>query len=55
VKVSVKVTVDVDVDAWQREYGIARSEVREDVHDLVSEAIHQHLDNLGLLIPRKWS
>jgi hypothetical protein len=53
-KVSVKVTVDVDVDAWQREYGIDRSEVREDVHDLVSEAILQHLDNLGLLTARKY-
>lgn len=48
-KVSVKVTVDVDVDSWMREYGIARSEVRQDAHDLVSEAIRQHLDNLGLL------
>jgi hypothetical protein len=53
-KVSVKVTVDIDVDAWQREYGIDRSEVREDVHDLVSEAIWQHLDNLGLLTARKY-
>ena len=54
-KFAVKVTVDVDVEAWQREYGIAKSEVREDVHDLVSEAIHQHLLNLGLLMPRKYA
>jgi hypothetical protein len=54
-KVSVKVSVDVDVDAWQREYGIDRSEVREDVHDLVSEAIHQHLLNLGLLMPSRYA
>ncbi len=53
-KVSVKFTLDVDVEAWMREYGIDRSEVREDVHDLVSEAILQHLDNLGLLMPRKY-
>ena len=53
-KVTVKVTVDVDVDAWQHEYGIDRSEVREDVHDLVGEAIHQHLSNLGLLTARKY-
>lgn len=52
-KVSVKVTVDVDVEAWMREYGIARSEVRQDAHDLVSEAITQHLDNLGLLTQRR--
>jgi hypothetical protein len=54
-KVSVKVTVDVDPEAWAAEYGIARSEVREDVHDLVSEAIHQHLLNLGLLMPSKYA
>lgn len=53
-KVSVKVTVDVDVEAWAREYGIAKSEVREDVQDLAHETVLQHLANLGLLMPRKY-
>lgn len=53
-KVTVKVTVDVDADVWAAEYGILKSEVREDVHALVSEAIYQHLDNLGLLTARKY-
>ena len=53
-KFAVKVTVDVDVEAWQREYGIARSEVREDVQDLAHETVLQHLMNLGLLAPRKY-
>lgn len=54
-KVTVKVTVDVDADAWAAEYGILKSEVREDVHDLVIHAVQGHLAGLGLLMPRKYA
>lgn len=32
-KVSIKVTVEVDPDKWMAEYGCDRDEVRRDVHD----------------------
>lgn len=54
-KVSVKFTVNVNEDAWAREYGLAKDEVREDVQDLAHETVLQHLMNLGLLAPRKYN
>lgn len=48
-RVQVKVTLDIDVDAWMLEYGCDRDEVRRDVQQHTAESIRQHLDALGLL------
>jgi len=53
-KVKVSFTLDVDVEAWMREYGIERDEVRDDVLTLAEDAIHSHLLNLGLLTQRRF-
>ena len=51
-KVKVSVTVDVDVEAWMREYGLMRGDVRADVIEVVHQTVHEHLASLGLLTER---
>lgn len=50
-KVRVSLTLDLDPDAWAREYGLADDEIRADVKVSVSELVYQHYgpDGLGLL------
>lgn len=49
-KVRVEFTIDIDPEAWAEEYGVERSEVREDVKQhFVSDAFMSAAD-LGVLI-----
>lgn len=50
-KVTVRVPLDVDVDAWEVAYGLSGSkEVREDVQEHVKNIVTEHLDSQGLLL-----
>lgn len=49
-KVHVSFTVDIDPDAWQRDFGVTSpSEVRQDVRIYVENGARDHLRELGLL------
>ena len=49
-KVSIPISVEIDVDAWRTEYGLETvAEVREDVKRHVANAVTWHLAGLGLL------
>jgi len=48
-KVAVKVTLDIDVDAWMEAYGSNQDEVRRDVRTHAANVITEHLRELGLL------
>lgn len=48
-KVDVHFTVDVDADSWAEDYGIDRSEVRDDVKRHLRNIAIQHADALGHL------
>jgi hypothetical protein len=50
VKVRVTFTVDIDADAWSREYGTdVPAVIRADVKTYAEQAIHAHLSCMGLL------
>ena len=40
-KISITLTIDVDPDEWADNYGIEKSEVREDVKTYVRTAVQQ--------------
>ena len=42
-KVRVSFTVDIDAEAWAREYGVPMNEVRADVNRYVSQGMYDHL------------
>ncbi len=48
-KVSATVRVDIDTDAWTRDYGCASAEVRDDVKGYIENLVHEHFQGLGLL------
>lgn len=48
-KVRVVLTVDVDVEAWMATYGVARDEVRADVHRYLANLAWSQLDCEDLL------
>ena len=48
-KVQIKFTLDIDVNAWILNYGTEKFEIREDVKRHVIEGVLQHLDDLELL------
>lgn len=39
-KIAMTITIEIDADAWAAEYGIDRSEVREDVRRYVSTTLY---------------
>lgn len=39
IKITVKVTLDVDADEWMLNYGTPRAEVREDVRAAAADAL----------------
>lgn len=39
-KIKISITVEVDVDEWAAEYGLAASEVREDVRSWLHTAVN---------------
>ncbi|SIC89369.1 Uncharacterised protein [Mycobacteroides abscessus subsp. bolletii] len=45
----VTVTLDIDVGAWAEEYGVERSEVRDNAKQYLPTLITGHLESLGLL------
>lgn len=45
--VVVKVKVDVDPEAWMRNYGVDRSEVREDVERYVQDMAREQIRSVG--------
>lgn len=47
-KVRVVVTLDIDREAWMREFGIDRDKVREDVQSYFETTCHGQLDAVGL-------
>lgn len=47
-KVKVTVTLDVDADAWAREFYLDREDVREDVQIYFADTCHEQLASLGL-------
>lgn len=49
-RVTVRVPLDIDVDAWEVAYGVDRTKIREDVNEHVRNSIISHLDDLGLLL-----
>ena len=48
-KVKVSFTLDLDSEAWQRDYGVAKENVRADVQTYVENGTKDHLRELGLL------
>lgn len=42
-KVKINFTVDIDAEAWAREYGVPMNEVRTDVNRYVSHGMYDHL------------
>jgi len=48
VKVRVTFTVDVDPDAWSREYGVPRADVRKDINEWAMYGLRAHIADLGL-------
>lgn len=48
-KVEVKFTIDINEDSWAQDYGIDRSEVRDDVKRHLRNIAVQHVDSLGHL------
>jgi hypothetical protein len=50
VKVKVEVTVDINPEAWEMNYGISGAkEIREDVKEFAKNAILAQFDAVGLL------
>ena len=49
-KIRISFTLDIDPDAWALEYGIAKSEVREDVQTYISESTHSEMSGRGLTV-----
>jgi len=50
VKVRVVLTVDVDVEAWMLDYGVAREQVRADVQQYMRDAVVAHMGEMGHLL-----
>jgi hypothetical protein len=48
-KVRIVLTVDVDPEAWANEYGVDRSEVREDVKRYVGTSMHDWASSRDLI------
>jgi hypothetical protein len=48
-KIAIRITVDVDPDAWATEYGVPRYEVRDDVLIWARTHIVDELDARGML------
>lgn len=48
-RVKVELSLDVDVDAWIREYGVERRDVRRDVQTHATQSLKAHFGDLGLL------
>ena len=46
-KVKVEVTLDVNPEAWVDDFGVARSEVREDVKGYFAGLCIEHAQTLG--------
>lgn len=47
-KVAIKVTLDIDPEAWAFEFGIDPEKVREDVQTYFADTCEQQLLRLGL-------
>jgi hypothetical protein len=54
-RVAVPISVDIDPEAWSRNYGTAgrMAEIREDVKSYVESLVQEHLDSLGLLMEKE--
>ena len=48
-KIKIEFTVDVDVDAWDLNYGTNRNEVRDDVKGYIKNIALSQLDVVGVL------
>ena len=48
-KIKIEFTVDVDVDAWELNYGTNRNEVRDDVKGYIKNIALSQLDVVGVL------
>ena len=46
-KVRVAFTVELDVDAWADDYGIDKSQVREDLNEYARNALLDFMDTNG--------
>jgi hypothetical protein len=49
VKVRVALTVDIDTEAWEADFGVERTELRADVQEYVHHMVQDQLRQLGLL------
>jgi hypothetical protein len=50
IKVSIPITVEIDIAAWNEEYGCdSAAEVRADVKTHIANMVNQQLDALGVL------
>lgn len=49
-RVRVSFVVDVDVEAWMSEYGVAREDVRDDVRTYIENGALDQLRDFGLLV-----
>lgn len=48
-KVRVEFTVDIDPEAWEMNYGVPRSEQREDIRNYCEQGMRDQLREVGVL------
>lgn len=56
-KVRVTFTVDIDLDAWEENYGVSASDkaaLRQDVQTYVRNGALDQLALVGVLVPGQW-
>ncbi|HTF53683.1 MAG TPA: hypothetical protein VK735_40075 [Pseudonocardia sp.] len=57
-KLKVTMTLDVDADAWRREYGISSGETETDIllhlPDDIVEQVNERADQLGTFKVERW-
>ena len=46
-KITIKATIDVDVDTWMLCYGVERNQVRNDVKTYFEHQIREQLQHIG--------
>jgi hypothetical protein len=47
-KIKITETINVDAEAWAYEFGVDKSEVRDDVKAYFNNWLQQQVENLGL-------
>lgn len=51
-RVAIHLTVDIDPEAWEADYGVSGyAAIRQDVKEYIEHTLHSHLMSLSLLEP----